>query len=177
MLKAKFITFEAIQFIPILTLASSFIVAGKVDLERASVLFVISAALAALVTAVVLLAKVKANPVLLGTNAWLLIGAIAFGIPIEPLADLVNQARGAGLFTCVLGVGIVLTIVSKQGFSGVESKNRSAVRKGSIVMLILTAIALAWSIFMVENIRLGGGLPFILLNVCRRILSKRLSDS
>ena len=48
---AKRIFFEALQFVPVIALASSFLVEGSVDLERAAALFVISGVGAAAITA------------------------------------------------------------------------------------------------------------------------------
>jgi hypothetical protein len=113
--------------------------------------------------------------VLLGTNLWLILGAFAFGLPMESLAELLGRLQAAGLFACALGVGALLTAVSPTGYLGVDLPSRRTVVVGSLVLLGLTGAALAWSLVFTDNVRLGGGLPFILLNVTRRMMGRRLS--
>jgi hypothetical protein len=173
MARAKNFLAEAAQFVPVITLASSFILAGGVDLSRAALLFVIAALGAVAVTAVLTAKKVLLNPVLLGTNLWLCIGALAFGVPVSPLADAVGRAQAFGLYVCMFGVGLVLTVVKDSGYIGVRHPDRQRIRKWSLVLLGLTAGALVWSYVFIDNIRLGGALPFILVNVIRRVMIKR----
>lgn len=166
---------EGVQFAPILTLASSFIVAGDVDLERAGTLFAVAAGEAIVITGGLAALRQTLNPVLLGTNLWLLLGAAAFGIPVEPLAGLLGQIRAGGLFACALVLGGLLTAFSPRGYLGAQLPDHSATLRGSLVVLGLTAVALAWSWLFVDDIRLGGGLPFIALNVARRLLVRRMT--
>lgn len=166
---------EVVQFAPILTLASSFIVAGDVDLERAGTLFLVAAAEAIAITCGLIALRRPLNPVLLGTNLWLLLGAVAFGIPVDPLAGVLGRIRAAGLFACALAVGGLLTALSPGGYLGVQLLDRGAVLRGSGIVLALTAVALAWSWVFVDDIRLGGGLPFIALNVARRLIARRMT--
>ncbi|MDP7111071.1 MAG: hypothetical protein QGH45_03865 [Myxococcota bacterium] len=174
MSRAKNIAVEVIQFAPILTLASTFVVSGEVDLERAATLFVVAAAEAVVITGLLAALRQPLNPILLGANLWLGVGALAFGLSIEPLAALVSRIRAGGLFGCALVVGVLLTAFAPRGYVGVELRDRGTQRRGSVLMLVLTAIALVWSAAFVDNIRLGGGLPFIALNVSRRMLARRL---
>lgn len=174
MTRARTITAEVIQFAPILTLASTFVVSGEVDLERAATLFVVAAGEAVMITAALLAVRARFNPVLLGTNLWLILGAAGYGLPIEPLADVLGRFQAAGLFACALAVGGLLTAVSPTGYIGVELPERRTVLAGSVILLALTAAALAWALIFADNVRLGGGLPFILLNVTRRVLGRQL---
>jgi hypothetical protein len=174
MSRARTIGLEVIQFAPVLTLASTFVVSGEVDLQRASALFVVAAVEAVIVTGIVLAARGPLNTVLIGTNTWLLIGAVAFGVPIEPLADLLGEVQATALFACVLLVGAGLTGFAPLGFLGIDVRDRKRQLLGSLVLLALTSAFIGWSWIFVDNIRLGGGLPFILLNVSRRVLGRRL---
>lgn len=173
MSRAKNIAVEVLQFAPILTLASTFVVSGEVDLGRAAALFVVAAGEAIVITALVLTLRRPLNPVLLGTHLWLLLGAVGFGIPIEPLADVLGRTHAVGLFASAVVVGAVLTAVAPTGYIGVEIPRRT-VLSASAVLLGLTLLAAVWSWFFVDNIRLGGGLPFILLNVTRRVMGRQL---
>lgn len=173
MLKPKALLLEAVQFIPVISLASSFIVSGGVDLSRAAALFVISGIGAFVITSALIIMRVQLNPVLFGTNIWLCTGALAFGIPVPALASVLAKAQAAGLFACVLGIFLPLTIFSPAGFIGMPHPNRRTVRKLSLQLFIAATIVFVWSVIMVDNIRLGGGLPFILLNVTRRMMMRR----
>ena len=96
---------------------------------------------------------------------------------VAPIADALAAVQAGGLFACTLALGIPLTAVKPTGFIGMKHPDSRIVRKLSIIMLALTAIALAWSIVLVHNIRLGGALPFIVLNVTRRMLMRRRRPS
>lgn len=173
MSKLKAFLFGAVQFIPVITLASSFIVSGGVDLSRAATLFVISGIGAFVITSALIIRKIQLNPVLLGTNIWLCAGALAFGVPVPALANVLAKAQAAGLFVCVLGVSVPLMIFSPAGFIGMPHPDPKTVRKLSLRLFVAAAVVFVWSIIMVDNIRLGGGLPFILLNVTRRMMMRR----
>jgi hypothetical protein len=166
---------EVVQFVPIITLASSFIVKGGVDLNQAGTLFVISGAGALFITLTLVYFKVLLNPILLATNLWLLFGAIAFGIPIPLLVTFLSQTNAVLLFAATFGLGIVLTFAApRTGFIGMQGGDITTVRRLSFILLALAAVALVWVILFKDNIRIGGGLPFIVLNVTRRMLIRRV---
>jgi len=173
--RAKTIGLEVLQFAPILTLASTFVVSGEVDLERAATLFVVAAAEAVGIIALVAALRAPLNTILLGTNVWLALGALAFGVPVEPLAELLGRLQAVVLFACILLGGVGIAAFAPNGFVGVALPDRRTVRLGSAILLVLSLLALVWSWIFVDDIRLGGGLPFILLNVSRRVLGRRLS--
>ena len=164
---------EAVQFIPVITLASSFLVAGGVDMERAGALFVIAGVEAMVITGVLLFMKVLLNPVLVGTNLWLCAGALAFGIPLDGLAGVLAHLQAGGLYACALLVGIAFTAVLPTGYIGMVHPDTTTIKRMSIILLILTGMILVWSLVFVDNIRLGGGLPFIIMNITRRIMIRR----
>jgi hypothetical protein len=168
---------EAVQFVPVITLASSFLVSGRVDLERAGSLFVIAGVEAVVITGVLLFMKVPLNPVLVGTNLWLCAGALAFGIPLDGLAGVLARLQAGGLYVCVLFTGIVSTAVLPAGYIGMEHTDPTTVKKMSLILLLLTGGILVWSLVFIENIRLGGGIPFIALNVTRRVILQRTRRS
>ena len=177
MRKGKAALLEVVQFIPVITLASSFIAGGGVNLERAATLFIISGITALVITAALAVKKVPLNPILLGTNLWLVTGALAFGVPIPALATVLGTVQAFGLYVTIFTVGAILTILSTTGFIGMAHTNRNRVRRLSILLLALCAVALAWSYLFIDNIRIGGALPFIFLNVSRRVLMRRNSPA
>jgi hypothetical protein len=164
---------ELVQLVPIVTLALPFIVAGGVDLSRASGGLLAGALLTVPVTALVVWRRGVLNPILLGTAAWLWFGALAFTVPIPPLEQAVRETQGFGLFVAIVLAGVVTTLFSPHGFIGCRHGDRRFVRNSSLALLALGALALAWSFYFRDNVRLGGGLPFIVLNVARRLLVRR----
>ncbi len=164
---------EFVQFLPVIGFASSFLVTGDVDLERAGPLFIISALGAVAITAVLLRRRVLLNPILFGSNLWLCLGAVAFGVPIPPLAGLLGQLQATALYVCIFSCGLVFSTGRPTGYIGMRHADPRVIRKLSAAMMGLTAIALVWSHLHVDNIRLGGGLPFIILNVTRRVMIRR----
>lgn len=165
---------EIVQFIPIITLAVTFIVKGAVDLEQAAMLFVVSGSMAVGITVWLAVAKVTLNPILLASNIWLVVGAIAFGVPVPFLATLLSETNAALLFATVLLVGVTqIALKIPTGFIGMEHANAAAIRRLSLTLLAFSAVILIWAVIFKDNIRLGGGLPFILLNVTRRMMMRR----
>jgi hypothetical protein len=75
----------------------------------------------------------------------------------------------------VLAVGVVCTLVSPQGFIGYRDQDRPRVVRTSLGLLALAGCATVWSWAFRHDIRIGGGLPFIVLNVARRVIILRAS--
>jgi len=173
MTKKQAVLAEIVQFVPVIILAFSFLVKGDVDLNRAASLFLISGSIAAVITVFLVLKKTLLNPILLGTNIWLVLGALAFSIPITPLAHLIGSLQAAGLYVCVFTVATGFTFGMRTGFIGMEHADATVIRRLSLIMLVFSGVVLVWSYVFVGNIRLGGGLPFILLNVTRRVMIRR----
>ena len=164
---------ELIQLVPVVSLALPFIVTGDVDLSRAGGGLLVAALLTLPVTGLVLWQRGVLNPILVGTAVWLWVGAVAFNLPVEGVRTALVEAQGFGLFASVFAVGIVSTLASAAGFIGCRHPDAGLVRRASLVLLGLATVALAWSWSFRHNIRLGGGLPFIVLNVVRRVLIQR----
>jgi hypothetical protein len=164
---------ELVQLVPVISLALPFIVRGEVELARAASGFLIGAVLFVLVSWLVLRRRAILNPILIGTGVWLVLGALAFNVPIEFLASNFSATQGFSLFVVVVVVGLVATFTSTAGFIGYPSNDEAWVRRTSLVLLALSVAAAAWSYRFRADIRLGGGLPFIVLNVARRIIIRR----
>lgn len=150
-----------------------FIVQGGVDLGRAGSGFLIAAALTVPVTGVVIWKQQRLNPILLGTALWLWLGAIGFNVPVELVADWLSETQAFGLFVAALLVGIVATFVSPHGYLGCNCESLAWIRRASFILLGLNLLVVVWAWYFRSDIRLGGGLPFIVLNVVRRVLCAR----
>ena len=164
---------ELIQLFPIVSLALPFIVSGKVNLSRAESDLVVNALLTIPVCALVLFKRASLNPILLGTGLWLWAGAAAFSVPLPELRAALVEAQGFGLFAFVTAMGVATLGLSSQGFIGCRHPDARFVRKASLGLFGLALVALAWSWFFRHDIRAGGGLPFIVLNVVRRVIILR----
>ena len=158
---------------PVISLAFPFIVAGKVDINRAGSGFLLGALLAIPISAVVIRRGHLLNPILVGTAFWLWLGAIAYQVPVAPLAAWLVRTQAFGLFLAALGVGAAATIFSRHGYVACRSTDPRWLKRASLGLLGLTIAIVGWAWLFRHNIRLGGGLPFIVLNVARRALARR----
>ena len=164
---------ELVQLVPVVTLALPFIVTGKTDLSHAGTSLLVAASLTVPVTGLVVWRKGILNPILIGTALWLWVGAVAFQWPVASLVAFLGEAQGFGLFLGVAVVGVAATFVSPEGFIGARHPDAGWVRRSSLILLGLALVALACSWALRHDIRLGGGLPFIALNVARRVIVRR----
>jgi hypothetical protein len=69
------------------------------------------------------------------------------------------------------------TFLSSEGFIGARHPDAGWVRRSSLILLALAFVALGCSWALRHDIRLGGGLPFIALNVARRAIVRRRTRS
>jgi hypothetical protein len=164
---------EMIQLLPVISLAFPFIVQGKVDLSRAGSGFLTGALLTVPITAVIVLRKHLLNPILVGTALWLWLGALAFNVPVAPLVAWLGETQAFGLFAAALLAGLGALLFSPHGYVACYSDDKRWLKTASLGLLALTCVVVAWCWFLRHDIRLGGGLPFIVLNVFRRVLARR----
>jgi len=164
---------ELIQLVPILVLAFPFVLKGEVDITQAASGFLAGALIAVPINAIVLFRRFALNPILVGTDLWLVAGALAFNLPVAPLVTLFGETQGFGLFATALAVGAVTTLVSPQGFIGSRHADPRWIRRASLILLALAVVTAIWAFAFRHDVRLGGGLPFIVLNVVRRVLIVR----
>jgi hypothetical protein len=169
----KSVWVELVQLVPVVSFALPFIVQGEVELARAAPGFLIGAVLFVFASSLVLYLKAVLNPILVGTGVWLVLGALAFNVPIRSLASSLSASQGFSLFVVIGVVGLIGTFTSKAGFIGCPNSDVAWVRRASFVLLALAVAAAAWAFRFRADIRLGGGLPFIVLNVARRVLIRR----
>jgi len=164
---------ELVQLVPIISLAFPFIIEGKVDMSRAGTGFLIGALLAIPISSIVVLCNQLLNPILVGAGIWLWLGALAFKRPIVSVAAWLVQTQAFGLFAAALAAGLTATFISPHGYIACRSSDPRWIRRASIGLLGFTVVILCWTWLFRRDIRLGGGLPFIVLNVARRVLGRR----
>lgn len=160
---------ELVQLVPIVSLAFPFIVSGSADLERAGRASVVAALLTIPVCGLVLARGHLLNPILAGTGLWLWVLAAAFQVPFPALAEWLGRTQGFSLFVLVFVVGVASTLVSPYGFIGCRSSDARWIRRASLGLLGLTGVVVMWAWWFRHDLRLGGGLPFIVVNVARRV--------
>ena len=170
---------ELIQLIPVICLALPFILAGKVDLARAGSGFLIGALLTIPISLAVVLGKHLLNPILVGTGVWLWLGFAAFYVPLPALRAWLVDTQAFGLFAAALLVGTGTMALSPWGYIAYRSSDPRWNRKSSLILLAFTVVIVVWAWRFRHDIRLGGGLPFIVLNVTRRVMARKapLSDT
>ena len=164
---------EVIQLLPIISLALPFIVTGSVDVSQAGWGFVLGAALTIPITTIVLIRGQLLNPILAGTALWLWLGAVAFQLDVEGLRSWLISTQAFGLFVASLLVGVVMTFTARHGFIACLGSSTDWTRRASLQLLAVNVAIVAWAWWFHEDIRLGGGLPFIALNVTRRVMMRR----
>jgi hypothetical protein len=164
---------ELLQLVPIISLALPFIVKGEVNLGQAGTGFLVATALAIPISIVVVLRGYLLNPILVGTHLWLALGAVAFGLDIQALVGWLAETQAFGLFLAAALVGAAATLFHRYGFVATRSEDAPWVRRASLGLLALSVVVLGWAWLFRHDVRLGGGLPFIVLNVVRRVLCVR----
>ncbi len=166
---------ELLQFVPILTFALPFMAAGAVDLGAAGGGFVRATLIALAVMGLLKWLDHPQNPIHVATNGWLLVGALAFAVPVSPLTELYAEWGALSLFGGVALWGGVQLGSGRGGFLLGSVATTRQLRVLTPVMIGLLGLAMVWAWIFQDNLRLGGGLPFITLNVVRRVLLKRVS--
>ncbi len=164
---------ELLQLVPIVSFALPIIMSGEVDLKHAGAAFLLAALLTIPTFAFVIAKRQLVNPILVGVAFWLWLGAASFNVPVPSVANWIASIQGFGLFLAVLGAGITATLAAPNGYVACRTNDDGWRRRASLGLLALTIGAVAWSWFFRSDIRVGGGLPFIVLNVSRRFIGKR----
>jgi hypothetical protein len=162
---------EAVQLVPVLVLAFPIVSSGQVHLPSLGTAFTVAAALALPVGVAVTRAGHTLNPIVLGTYLWLVLGAVGFGLGVPPLADLLAAWQGFALFAVVFAV-LLGALTRPTGAIGARGEP-ATIRRVSLGLLGLSLLAVGWAWVFRDDVRLGGGLPFIVLNVARRVAIAR----
>jgi hypothetical protein len=92
---------------------------------------------------------------------------------VEPLARWLIETQAFGLFLAAFAVGAIATFCFPHGYVACASSDGRWIRRASLGLLGFTAIVVLWAWMFRNNVRLGGGLPFIALNLARRIVARR----
>lgn len=116
------------------------------------------------------------NRIIMGGNLYLMLGGVLMLIGAEKPLLLFRHLQENGLFLCLLAVGIITTLASPAGFVGAqEHAEPLKVRRASLIMLGLTALATLLSFTFKGNLNLSATAPLIALVVLNRILRRKAS--
>lgn len=107
---------------------------------------------------------------------FLIGGAVMFIGNVGWLQAVYEYFDKAMLLLWLFFVGIISTIITPQGFIGVESIDKRKQKSYSYYLLIATMIGLIWAFYRRENIFLAGMVPFLALRLLQIILRSLLKN-
>jgi len=127
------------------------------------------------VIAVYVYKRATFDRLMLGVNLFLLVGALLFLSNAFSLLYYYGAYKGVVFLSGIAVVGVITTFFSEAGFIGVEGRNKIAIRKASLQLLLFTIFGIIWS-FVMNNYGLiiTAVVPFIMLRIVREKLSKQL---
>lgn len=133
--------------------------------------FLIGAALA-IAHGIWLMQRTERHSIALGVDLYLLIGGLLALVSSEASEAWGEQLGPAAVLVCVLVVGVLNTMCAPSGFIDRIGAQPERTRMLSIVMVVVTAAALAVSIAMRHSPLWGGVVPIFALVVVRGRLQR-----
>ena len=103
----------------------------------------------------------RLNRVMLGTNLFLISGAVAVLLRFSPLLDLYWRINPVPLFVWVVAVGIVTSLFSPHGFVGSPDSDIKSKYLHSALLLAAAVVALGISVLHQGQLFYADILPFI----------------
>ncbi len=136
--------------------------------------FIFAGILTIVVVAIQLYKKITIDRLMLGANAFFLVGATAFLCEIRSILYWYGMYKGAIFMACVVAVGCI-TLFLPTGFIGVEHPDSKKVYKTSLQLLGMSVFGLIWAFVMNQyGITVAAAIPFLVLKLLRDILMKKL---
>lgn len=136
--------------------------------------------LAAIVVALYVRNKLKPHSILLGINLYILASTPAIDLLISLdqfwLAEAMIAGAQSGVLIAIFVIGCVLTVTSKSGFVGAPMETRKPVLLYSGILLLVSLMAIIWSLSIDGTRMLEIGIPLIALFGTRQFLYARLAD-
>lgn len=169
--------FKLLEFLPLIVfLAYGRGIDAKVAGSHWKDPFLVGGGLALTSTIILVLKKIDLNRILLGINAFLISGAVAFLLRFWWLLNLYWKLKATAMFAWVIVVGIVAILISPKGFIGIHHSDQRSVRIYSVYLLLVAIAAFGTSYFLSGKILISDVVPFIALFVVKDLLKSRLSD-
>jgi hypothetical protein len=158
---------EVVQLVPIISFALPFITAGGVDLAAAGGQLRIGTALGVPLCLLLPLLRVPLNPIAVASVGWMGAGALAFALSV-PAQEGFAELGATGLFACAT----FATIAGEARRQGGALAWPGPETPYGPLLIVACMLAMGWA-WYAADVRLGGGLPFIAVNVIRRVLLAR----
>lgn len=114
--------------------------------------------------------KFDFDPFVIGMNAFLLTGFLAFQFKLNPVLLVYDVLREATSIAFIAVTGIVYTAASAQGFIGVAGIRPRRKSLLSILLILCCVGGVAFSYFFKGDRLLSTTLPFFLLFGARKLL-------
>ena len=138
--------------------------------------FLISGA-AALVAVVLYLAqKMHFNHLFLGINLYFISGSIAIITQQFWLNKMYGELHASGMLAWIVMVGFMSSLFSPQGFIGVYSTSKSAIKGASLLLLFSSICAFGLSFAFRGNRLFSEVVPFILIFFTQHLLKNKIAD-
>ena len=125
---------EFLQFTPLLV----FVYTGRLGLSLED-RFLFGAGAAILVVALLVVSRVRLNPLLVGVHAWLLLEAFSFVVYIPLLAGILQGLRESTLFLAITAVGAIYVLRSRSLLNATDD-GAGAARTASYFLLGLAGL-------------------------------------
>jgi hypothetical protein len=167
---------KLVEFVPI----AAFGVAMRLTSENGpnwKLAFIVGACLALLEKALLLSKRIFFDRLLLGADAFLIIGGAGFLFNIHFVLHIYGSLLHASLFASLLAVGVLTTFFTRGGFVGVKHQDRHCVVIYSFYLLGAGAAAFLISFAFRGNDLLAGAMPLTGVAIVSRILVKRLRET
>lgn len=121
--------------------------------------FYVGAGFAILCTGFLVMRRWSFNPLLVAVNVWLCLEALALGSGIASLFQLSAALEEAAFFATMLVIGFAYLVLSPSGLFTRDGRAGPWVRQGSILLLVLIAAGLIWSLMWRGNELVAAVLP------------------
>ena len=165
-----------LEFVPLI-IYFTFARAGNADGagRQWEIAFVFSGILSVATLAVLMRHKAYIlNRVMLGTNLFLISGAVAVLTRFSLMLDFYRRTNPAPLFAWIIAVGVVASLISPYGFVGIPDPDVKRKFLHSTLLLAAAGAALGISILFHGQIVYADILPFIGLFIVNDRLQSRI---
>ena len=163
-----------IQFVPLSVFAAYANLTGSPSPQRWLEAFAIGTALVVVRFGIMRWRRIQINPLILGTDLYLLFGLIACLSGHPWLTDPLASARETGVLIAIFCIGLISTVYSQRGFVLAEGRPRREVVRASLMLLLIAAVGIIASYVFRGHTLYSAVLPIVALAISQRGLRYRL---
>jgi len=132
--------------------------------------FIVGGAVSCFYLSVVFYKRITQDSFMTGINCFLLGGASMYLFNIGWLGWIYEYFGYTTILLWIFIVGLCTTILSSEGFIGIEHANKKLVRLFSVYLLLGTLLAIGGSLYFAEQMARFGFVPFVFLFLLRSVL-------